>query len=662
MNRKKFGIFMPKTNFYIWIIFIFAAVMIFLRWQLAIPSFIILAVLIYHNIDSNIKRQKVITKYIENFIFNVNSKKETRNALLNFPIPLVIMELDGTIIWYNLSLKKIFNRDEHLNKTLGSFVDGMNTDEMKEKKLAISEQIVINKRHYNMIGNFIKIEAKHNITEYILVFYFIDNTDLIEIKNKYENEQIITGIIVIDNYDDLMQSMDESIRSHLLAEISKRILQWSEFTGGIIKKFERDRYLFIFEKQYLKTIQENKFSILDSVKEIEMDNKIPVTLSIGLGINADNLAESFSYASAAIDIALGRGGDQAVLKDRGNFNFFGGKTRELEKRTRVKARVMAYALRELIDHSSDVLIMGHENADLDLIGSALGIYRIAKVRGKKAYITLKSSNMTIEPFMEIIKNSQQYENVFIGKSEAIEIISPKSLLIIVDTYRGGFTEIPELLERTENIVVIDHHRKGTDFIQDAVLAYHEIYASSTCELVTEILQYVDDKLNLEKIEAEALYAGIIMDTKNFTYKTGVRTFEAASYLKRQGIDTISINQMQQKNVSTYLQISDIVRNSELVSECISISVCPPETNNAQIIAAKSADEMLTLSGIAAAFVLSKVNDQVYISGRSLGEINVQVILEKLGGGGHMTVAGAQLEGISIEEAKKKLKDVIMESH
>jgi len=642
MNRKKIGTFIPRTSFYLWVIFIFAAVMIFLSWQAAIPAFIILVVLVYHNINSNIKRQREITKYIENFIFNIDSA--TKDTLLNFPMPLVVLELDGTIIWYNSSLKNIFIKEEHLNKTISSFVKDMNAGEIIRGKATISEQVVINDRHYNIVGNFIKIEVKHNVTEYILVFYFIDNTDLIEIRNRYANERIVTGIIVMDNYDDLMQSMDESIRSYVLAEISKRILQWTGFTGGIIKKYERDRYVFIFEKQ-----------------EIEIDNKIPVTLSIGFGINADNLAESFSYASAAIDIALGRGGDQAVIKDRGNFSFFGGKTRELEKRTRVKARVMAYALRELIDQSSDVLIMGHENADLDSIGSAIGIYRIAKMRGKKAHITLKNSNMTIEPFMEIVKNSQQYENVFIGKSEAIEILSPESLLIIVDTYRAGFTEIPELLERTENIVVIDHHRKGTDFIQDAVLTYHETYASSTCELVTEILQYVDDGLNLEMIEAEALYAGIIMDTKNFTYKTGVRTFEAASYLKRQGINTVSMNQLQQKTISTYLRISDIVRNAELISGHISVSICPPDTNNAQIIAAKAADEMLTLSGIAAAFVLSEVNGQVYISGRSFGEINVQIILEKLGGGGHMTVAGAQLEDVSIEEAKKKLKSVILES-
>jgi cyclic-di-AMP phosphodiesterase len=656
MDRKIFGIFIPRASFYLWVILVFVIIIAFMNWQIAIPAFIVLLILVYHNIRSNITRQREITKYIENLTFNIDSA--TKDTLLNFPMPLVVVELDATVVWYNSSFKSLFGGEELLDRKLDSVVQDFHPGEFIEGNESICKQVSINGREYNILGSFVKIQARQDSAEYILLLYFIDNTELVNLKKKYDNERVVAGIIIIDNYDDLMQNMDEDKRPQMLAEIGKIVSQWVGFTGGILKKFERDKYLFLFEYRYLNEMQERKFDVLDNIKEIDLGNKIPVTLSMGFGINADTLLEALSYAAAAIDIALGRGGDQAVIKDGERFSFFGGKTRELEKRTRVKARVMAYALRELIDQFSDVIIMGHENADLDSIGSAMGIYRIAKNRGKKAYIALKDSNTTIEPLMERIRKSHQYEGVFVGKNEAIEIISSKSLLVIVDTYRGTFTEFPELLERTENVVVIDHHRKGADFIHDAILTYQETYASSACELVTELLQYVDEKLKLGSIEAEALLAGIVVDTKNFAFKTGVRTFEAASFLRRQGADTISVRQLLQNSLETYLQISNIVENAEIIDESVAISVCPPDIRNAQIISAKAADELLNLSGFSAAFVLSRINNQVYISGRSLGEINVQVILEKLGGGGHMTVAGAQLEETSVEEAKEKLKYAI----
>jgi c-di-AMP phosphodiesterase-like protein len=657
-NKKSSGIFIPRASFYLWIILILVGVIAVLSWKVALPGLALFIFLVYHYFRSNYKRHKEITKYIENLTLNIDSV--TKDTLLNFPMPLVVTELDGKIIWYNSSFRKIFNGEYLLEKTIGSFVNELTPGNLTSSPGNISRQVAINDRQYQVLGSFVKIEEKTDIYSYILLLYFIDNTELEELKKRYADEKAIAGIIVLDNYDEMMQSMDDANRPQMLAEIDKKLVQWMGFTGGIIKKFERDRYLLVFEFKYLEGFEEKRFEILDTIKEIDFGNRIPVTISLGFGINGKSLAENLSFAAASIDIALGRGGDQVVIKDSEAFRFFGGKTRELEKRTRVKARVIAYALRELIDQSPDILIMGHENPDIDSLGAAMGIYRIVKTRQKDAKIVLTGSNITIESLLTKIEKSNEYDNLFLGKNEALDRINKKTLLIVVDTHRPSFTEFPQLLNYTGQVVVIDHHRKGADFIQEAVLTYQEPYASSTCELVTEILQYVDDNLKLKPIEAEALYAGIVVDTKNFTFKTGVRTFEAASFLKRNGVDTLSVKQLFQNDIQTYSNISDVVREAEITADNIAVSVCPSNIKNAHLIAAKAADELLNLSGIAAAFVMCGINGDIFISGRSLGDINVQMIMEKIGGGGHLTVAGAQLQETPVEEAKEKLKYAIIE--
>jgi len=577
-------------------------------------------------------------------------------------MPLVVVELDGTIIWYNQKFRKAFNDEKLLESTISSFISDLHPYNLLNDNVTnISRDVSINGTHYKVMGNFIKIQGRTDVTEYILLLYFLDNTELMELKSKYNDEKLIVGIILIDNYDELMQSMEDAAQPQMLAEIDKRIVQWMGFSGGILKKFERDKYLFIFEHKYLKDFEDKKFEILDLVKEINVGNKIPVTLSIGLGINNGSLNQNLSAAGAAIDLALGRGGDQVVLNNKNSFKFYGGKTRELEKHTRVKARVIAYALRELIEQCSQVMIMGHENPDVDALGAAMGIYRIAKSKQKDAYIILNQPNPSIMSMLERIEKIHKYNDLFISSEEALNMINNKTLLIIVDTYRAKFTECPELLNYTNQVVVIDHHRRGTDYIQDATLVYQEIYASSTCELVTEILQYIGEKVELKPVEAEALYAGIVMDTKWFTYKTGVRTFEAASFLKKKGVDPLSVKQLFQNDLTTYLNILKIVKDAEIMQNNIAISVCPGDIKNALLTSAKAADELLNLSGIIAAFVLCPVNNSdVAVSGRSLGELNVQVILEKLGGGGHQTVAGAQVRGSSVDEVKNMLKSAIME--
>lgn len=657
MDDKKFtGSLIPKSTIYIWIISMLVAVIAFLNWKVGIFGIILVAFLIYYNSRTYYTRIREITRHIENLTLDIDNV--TKDTLLNFPLPLVFIELDGNIVWYNSLFKNIFGSEELLDNPISKFAEELHPDGIGIQSGVINRQVEIKGRQYNVLGNFIKTSVQGEKANIILMIYLIDNTGFFELKQKYQDEKSIVSLMVIDNYDDLMQSVEDSGRPLILAEIEKKVTSWAVFTGGILKKFERDKYLFIFQAQHFKTLEEKRFEVLDSVKEINAGNKIPVTLSVGLGMNGKSLAENFTYAAASIDIALGRGGDQVVVKSGEDISFYGGRTRELEKRTRVKARVIAYALRELIQQASQVFIMGHENVDIDSLGAALGLYRVAKNKGKKAYIILNYANPGINNLLMRLDRDGEYEGLFLNRTEALNAVDKKTLLIVVDTHRPAFTECPELLKATGQIVVIDHHRRGSEFIQDAVLTYQETYASSTSELVTEILQYIDDKIKLNILEAEALYAGIVTDTKHFTFKTGVRTFEAASFLRRQGVDTVSVKQLFQNDLETYITRSNVVRDAEIISDRIAISICPTNIRNAPLIAAQAADELLSLSGINAAFVLCSSGNEIMISGRSMGDINVQVILEKLGGGGHLTVAGAQLENVSMEEARERLKVAI----
>ncbi len=657
-SRKLSRIFIPKAGFYLWVIFFLIIVITVLNPLVSIPGYILLVFLVIYNYKSTHIRNREITKYIETLTFNIDCA--TKDTLLNFPMPLVLAELDGTTVWYNSSFKGIFQNDTIQEETVAGLVSDLKPQMTEGDSINISSEITINNRHYSVLGNLVKLDDSNNEESVIVMLYLVDNTELIDEKKKFEDNKNTVGLVVIDNYDDLMQSMEDAVRQQLLAEIDKKVTSWISHTGGVLKKFERDKYLCIFAFKYLHELEEKRFEILETVKEINLGNKIPVTLSIGLGINAPTIVENLQNANACIDIALGRGGDHVVIKDGDNFRFFGGRTRELEKRTRVKARVIAYALRGLIDQAPSVLIMGHENADIDCLGAALGIHRIVKNRDKRVNIVLNHSNANIDAILNKMSKEPEYTNVFVGTNEALDLITKKTLLIVVDTHKPGFTEAPELLKMTDQVVIIDHHRRGADFIQDAVLSYQETYASSTCELVTELLQYVEDRIRLTNIETEALYAGIVVDTKNFIFKTGVRTFEAASYLRRQGADTVSVKQLFQNDLKTYITISNIVKDAEVVYDNIAISICPNNIKGAQLIAAQAADQLLSLSGLVAAFVLSYHNGEVVISGRSLGDINVQMILEKLGGGGHLTVAGAQIEDVTIQDAKKMLKDAIYE--
>ena len=643
-----------KTKIYLIIIAILLIVLCVNNTGYIIPSVLIYAGILVYTIWVSQKRKGEVSSYLDELTLNVDSA--AKDTLINSPFPLIILETNGNVIWRSSKFNK-----EFANVGINSYIDDLSKEIKMEiennKTVSLDKQIEIENKTYHIIGNYVKTrkkDRKKNTSEYITILYFIDITDKQELLNKYNNSQSCVAIVMIDNYEEIMQRIAEDKKTQVIAEVERKLYEWAGNSGGLIVKKDRDTFISIFEKQNLDKMEENRFSILDEIKEVETEEKLPITLSIAVSDEGDSNYKKYESAQEAMNVALGRGGDQAVVKKEGKYIFFGGKTLELEKRTKVKARVISHALEEIIENSENVMVMGHLNADIDSLGSSLGIYRLAKELGKEAFIVNNSNGLAVENFVATLKKQEEYKNVIIDKSTALAKISNETLLIVVDTHKRGYSEVPELIDKTEKIVIIDHHRRGEDFIENAILTFHEVYASSAAELVTEIIEYSSKNINLSQIEAESLYAGIMMDTKNFTFKTGVRTFEAAAYLRKYGIDIIRVKKWFQSDLESYTVIADIVKKAEIVNDTIGISTYEEKDKNANLICAKAADELLTISNITASFVIGDMGDKICISGRSIGDINVQVILEKLGGGGHITLAGAQLENMTIEEAKTEL--------
>ena len=615
-----------------------------------------------YTIWSNNKRKTEISEHINELTVSVD--KAAQSTIINSPFPLVVLETNGNIIWKSSNFIK-----EFANIDTGTTL----TDVIKELKLkiengkntnniSISESMKIGDKNYKVIAEYTKLREKEhkNSSEYMATVYFLDETNYVKLLEEYNNSRTCIGIIVLDNYEELMQRVTEEEKLKITSNAEKNIYSWVNKYDGLLVKSERDTYVCIFDQLNLEKIKEDKFEILDEIKEIKTQDNIQLTLSIAISENEKTNSEEYKSAKAVIDIALGRGGDQAIIKQNGKYYFFGGRTQEVEKRTRVKARIVAQALEELMNSASNVIIMGHTNSDIDAMGSGMGVYRIAKTIGKDAYIVNETNGTSLDNFINDLKDIEEYNDVIIDKAEALNKISADSLLVVVDTDKKNYVEAPELLDKTDKIVVIDHHRRGTDYIENAILTFHEVYASSACELVTELVEYAEKTVKLTKFEVEALYAGIMMDTKNFTFKTGVRTFEAAAFLRKCGVDIIKVKKWFQSDLETYNKISEIVAKSEIIDDTIAISIYDKEDSDANITCAKAADELLTISNITASFVIGKMGDKIYISGRSIGDINVQLILEKLGGGGHITVAGAQVEGMTQEEVKQELINRINE--
>lgn len=615
-----------KTKVYLVVIALLLVILCLYEEALILPSVIVYTILLIYTFWINSKRIGELSKHIHDLTINVDTV--AKNTLINSPFPLIILETDGNVIWKSSNFNTEFENTE-INTYLDEISKEVKMSIENGEDKAIDKQIKIGEKTYHIIGEYIKSKYNKEKTEYMMTLYFLDITSNVDLELAYNNSRSCVGILMIDNYEEIIQRVSDEEKPGLTAAIEKMMYNWATTTGGIMIKTDRDTFVYMFEQKYLEEIENNKFSILDTVKEIDIDIDIPLTLSIAISTDGESNYEKYKFAGEAIDIVLGRGGDQAVIRRNGKYIFYGGRTQEVEKRTKVKARTISTALEKLIGEAKNVMVMGHVNPDMDCVGASLGIYRLAKSLDKEVYIVNNGTGANLENFAEAIEKEEEYKDVIIDKNQALAKITSETLLVIVDTHKYSYVEIPELLEETEKIVVIDHHRRSTDFIENSILTFHEVYASSACELVTEILQYSENTIELSKIETESLYAGIMMDTKNFTFKTGVRTFEAAAYLRKFGVDIVKVKKWFQSSLENYRLIADIVKNAEIMNETIGISKYEIEDKNASLICAKAADELLTISDITASFVIGNTGEKICISGRSIGDINVQVILEKL---------------------------------
>ncbi len=603
------------------------------------------------------RHTKDIVEYSK--LVSTQSSTMANDAISKFPLAMVILRIDGRILWYNDLFSDMTGNKDLYEVTIGSIIPDLKWSEILKASDSIKLSAAYKDRVYTVMGNIIM--NKTNVDEkgqpiYSVLLYFLDKTETETIKKKYDNEKTDIAIINIDNFDDIFQKMDDDVYQSTVSAIGKSISAWVAESKGVLKKTERDRYIALFEHRYLSGYIRRKFDLLAKIRAIGDNIKIPISASIGVGTGG-HLIENEGYARAAIDMALGRGGDQAAVKDETQYSFFGGSTKDYEKSTRVKTRAFAVALKDFIQHADKVIFMGHSNADYDCFGAAIGLQRVVRSNGKKPYIVYDNSP-AVKLLADGVKQNPEYEGMLINNSTAMEILTPDTLLVILDTHRPSMLPCAELLKKANKVVLIDHHRRSTEFIENSSLTYHEPYASSTCEMATEILQYIDDRRTMTSFEAMALYVGILMDTKHFLTKTGVRTFEAASYLKRYGLDTSYVKRLFNIDKDEYMCKLDIVKTTEIYKGETAIAECRASNPNIRVVSSMAADDMLNISGIKAAFVLYRIDNDVFISARSLGELNVQLIMEKLGGGGHMTVAGAQLKNTDITKAMYSLKEAI----
>lgn len=663
-NRKVFETFISRTKIYLAIILVLLIIMCVENNKLIITSIIVYLAIVGYTYYANRKRKSEISETLQDLTLTVDSAAKT--SLINSPFPLIIMETDGNIIWKSSKFNSEF-MDVDINSYMNDLSIELRSDiESREdkKNRDIVRQITIGNRIYKIIGRYVdfknKDRDKKGKKEYMIILHFIDDTENVKLQKEYKDSKSCVGIIMVDNYEETIRGLDASEKPIVTAEIDKKMYDWASLTNGVLIKSDRDRYVYLFEQRYLETLKEDKFSILDKIKEIDTKEKVQFTLSIAVSNEGLTDKQKYESAQGAMDVVLGRGGDQAVIRENEIYKFFGGRAEEVEKRTKVKARVVAHALENLIKESKKVMIMGHNNPDMDSIGSCMGIYRLAKTLDTNAYIVSSEDVPALKAFNRELDKDSEYEDVIINKEVAMENVDEDTLLVVVDTHKVNYVDAPELLKEVKKIVIVDHHRRSADYIENATLMFQEVYASSAAELVTELLQYAETKINLKTIEAESLYAGIMMDTKNFTFKTGVRTFEAAAYLRRCGVDIIRVKKWFQSDLKSFNTIADIVKRADIVNTTIAISIYDKTSKESSLICAKAADELLTISDITASFVLGNTGEKICISGRSIGDINVQVILEKLGGGGHITLAGAQVEGMTIEETKQELINRINE--
>lgn len=627
------------------VVIIFTIILYYFRYFYLSSTILIvyLAFKEYLNIENEIQNEKMNTLTDE-------IKANINDNISNMSYPIALIDNEGNILWANKRLKEELNLLDLQEQNILSIGRNLDLHKLLKCDKDLGQRVKIKDTFYSIYANNISGEnIKYNEAKYLVYFNEVSN-----LRDLYSTRESIM-LIEVDNLSEALERTDEANRPMLAAEVEKAINSYSKKLKAMIIKYEYNKYCLSVQDKYINDEINCKFNILDEISNIDRGNKLEVTLSIGIGRGGDNPQENYNNAMTARELALGRGGDQAVIKNNEKITFFGGNTRELEKRTRVRARVIAQALRELIFESSNIFIMGHKNPDMDSLGASIGLWSSIRQLGKNCNIIIDNDITAIDYYMTKLKKDDKYDNLFISSEEAEKNINDKTLLIIVDVHNKGYVNNLDIVERINRKIIIDHHRRSPDIIEGALLNYIEVYASSTSEMVTELIQYMLQKPRIPKIVAEGLLGGIFMDTKGFQFKSGVRTFDAAAFLRSLGADTIEVKKMFTDSLDDYLLISDTIRNAE-VHENLAIAVCPSGVNNT-VIVARSADELLGISGIDVCFVLCNINDSIIISGRSTGEVNVQVILEELGGGGHMNMAGAKLE-CTIDEAVNLLKEAI----
>ena len=654
-NNYNFKDFLPFFIFGI----ILVLILLFLRplyGLLGILGLAYVAFLAYNKINS---KNEENLKNLENL--NKRFDSLTKQAIFDMPFPLVVTDEKAKILWYNTPFINLFNEKDVIDSDLENLIGDIDIANILNSQGERTIPVELNKRFFNIYTNVVENKSEKGEGRSVL-FYLVDNTAYQNLKNKYTDDFAIVAKVEVDNFDEAISSAPSEIRPLLIAEIDSTISQYFEEYDALVRKSDEDLYLVVMNFKSLRAIKEKKFDILDDLRDLNKGNSIPITLSIGVSSFGLNFKDAYVESDSSLDLALGRGGDQAVVKVEDNYEFFGGKSKAVEKRNKVKARVIGEALKQLIERSENVYIMGHKNPDMDAIGAAIGCLRATLNRNKEGFIVLENSNPSIDNLIDRMKEEEPeiYEKV-ISRETALNRIKHSSLLVLVDNHKPSFTECPELLDKTNQIVVIDHHRRGKEFVDNPVLQYVEPYASSTCELITEMLTYMSSDLNLTHFEADALMSGIVVDTKNFSFQTGVRTFEAASVLKRAGANMIKVKALFQDDLDTMVYRAEVIHNTKMIHDNIAVSRFDKESNNSVLVAAQAADALLDINGIDASFVLTINDGKTHISGRSRGEVvSVQLILEKIGGGGHLNMAGAQLETTDLDEAEKILTEAIDE--
>ena len=590
-----------------------------------------------------------------------------KQLLTEMALPYALADDDGRMVWMNQAFQEIIALEKGTRKNLLSlFPEVTKTDLAVDNETAqVHTSFGEYKFRLDLQPIFVSGTEEEDIEalvsrQKLLAVYLFDETEILRYRQEITDERMVAGLIYLDNYDEALESVEEVRRSLLTALIDRKINKAIGSIEGVVKKLEKDKYFFTIKQKYMEQLEEERFSILEEVKAVNIGNEMAVTLSIGIGMGGDSYSQNYDFARAAIDMALGRGGDQAVVKDGSRIQYYGGKSQQLEKATRVKARVKAHALRELVETKDRLLIMGHQMSDIDSFGAAIGIYRIAVALNKKAHIVINQVTSSVQPMMDRFLDNPEYpEDLFLKGPQAAELVDNNTMLVVVDVNRPSITDAPELLKMVKTIVVLDHHRQSSEVITNAVLSYVEPYASSTCEMVAEVLQYIADGIRIKPAEADTMYAGIVIDTNNFTNQTGVRTFEAAAYLRRSGADVTRVRKLFRDDMADYKAKAYTITSAEVYRDSFSIGVCPAEgLHSPTIVGAQAANELLEIKGIKASVVLTEYQNTIYVSARSIDEVNVQVMMEQLGGGGHRTIAGAQLKDGTVEDAKRRVKEVI----